>query len=95
LSFLARSVGDYQQFQNVVFIYTNTFCDFCKLFVRLIACYIHYVQIEKFLLVFEQGRTEFPEFFWGCLENRGASFVRERRCRMPRLNVLAGNNLDA
>lgn len=78
MSFLAGSVGNYQQFQNVVLIYANTFCDFCKLFIRLIAGFVYYIQIEKFLLVFEQGRTELPEFIWGYLENSGASFVRKR-----------------
>jgi hypothetical protein len=63
-------------------------CNLGQALISLVTCFIHHVHVEKFLLVLEQGVTEFPEFLGSQLEDCCACFVRESGRWVPGLDLL-------
>lgn len=86
--------ADGQQIEDLLFIHANTRCNLSQPLVGFVARFVHHADIKELGLVLEQGSTKIPELFGSDLQNRRTSLVGECGRWVPRLDMLAEDNLE-
>lgn len=91
---LVGGIADCQQVQEFLLIHADTPSNLSQTGICLVAGFVDHADIEELGLVLKQGRTEFPELFWGQSKNCCPSLVDESRRWVPRLDMLAEDDLE-
>ncbi len=91
---LAWLIRNLQHPIHLPLVHTNTSRKLHQPFVGLVSPLVYNIYIEIIILVFKQFLTEFPKSVWRKLQYRNASFMYKGRRRMPRLDLLAEDQLD-
>jgi len=91
---LTRLVRDLQKAIDLLLVDAHAAGKLRQSGVRVVARFIHDVDIEVLVLLVEECLAELPELVRVGLQDCNTCFVNKRRGRVPRLDLLAEDELD-